>query len=193
MRLASGARRYAVPPLALAVPLLFVFAPAGLACAAVGFFTLWFHRDPEREIADSGVVAPADGRVSVCRTESGRVRVGVFMNVSDVHVNRAPLGGVVASVDHRLGAHRPAFSKDSEKNERVRITTDSYELDLIAGAFARRIHPSVEPGDTVARGERVGHISFGSRVDVLLPPEYGREDVDVAVGEQVTAGETVIA
>ncbi|WP_211311651.1 protein sorting system archaetidylserine decarboxylase [Halarchaeum salinum] len=193
MRFAPGTRRYAVPPLALAVPLLFVFAPAGLACAALGLFTLWFHRDPERDVPESGIVAPADGRVSVLRTENGRVRVGVFMNVTDVHVNRAPRAGVVASVDHRPGAHRPAFSKESERNERVRITTDSYELDLIAGAFARRIHPAVEPGDTVARGERVGHISFGSRVDVLLPPEYDTADVRVDVGDRVTAGETVVA
>ncbi|MBP2250171.1 phosphatidylserine decarboxylase [Halarchaeum solikamskense] len=193
MRLAPGTRRYAVPPLALAVPLLFVFAPAGLACAALGCFVLWFHRDPDRDVPESGVVAPADGRVSVLQVEDGRVRVGVFMNVTDVHVNRAPLDGVVASVDHRPGAHRPAFSKESERNERVRITTDSYELDLIAGAFARRVHPAVEPGDTVARGERVGHISFGSRVDVLLPPEYDATDVAVAVGDRVTAGETVIA
>ncbi|QLC33316.1 protein sorting system archaetidylserine decarboxylase [Halarchaeum sp. CBA1220] len=193
MRLAPGARTYAVPPLALAIPGLFVFPPAGVALAALGCFVLWFHRDPEREVPDGGVVAPADGRVSVRRVEDGRVRVGVFMNVTDVHVNRAPAAGVVASVDHRDGAHRPAFSKESERNERVRITTDSYELDLIAGAFARRIHPYVEPGDTVARGERVGHVSFGSRADVLLPPEYDVKDVRVAVGDTVRAGETVIA
>jgi len=193
MRLAPGARRYAVPVLLAAVPLLFAFAPAGLALAGLGLFVLWFHRDPERDIPDTGVVAPADGRVSVLRVEDGRVRVGVFMNVTDVHVNRAPSGGVVASVDHRAGAHRPAFSKESERNERVRIRTDSYELDLIAGAFARRIHPYVEPGDVVARGERVGHVSFGSRADVLLPPEYERGDVAVEVGERVVAGETVLA
>ncbi|MFB6077899.1 MAG: protein sorting system archaetidylserine decarboxylase [Halarchaeum sp.] len=193
MRLAPGARRYAVPFLLAAVPLLFAFAPAGLAAAALGAFVLWFHRDPEREPPGGGVVAPADGRVSVLRVEDGRVRVGVFMNVTDVHVNRAPVGGVVTSVDHRAGAHRPAFSKESERNERVRIRTDSYELDLIAGAFARRIHPYVEPGDVVSRGERVGHVSFGSRADVLLPPEYDIGDVAVETGERVRAGETVLA
>ncbi|WP_435100900.1 protein sorting system archaetidylserine decarboxylase [Halarchaeum sp. P4] len=193
MRLAPGARTYAVPPLALAVPCLFVLLPVGLALAGLGLFVLWFHRDPDRDVPADGVVSPADGRVSVLRTEDGRVRIGVFMNVSDVHVNRAPLDGVVASVDHRDGAHRPAFSKESEKNERVRVTTDSYELDLIAGAFARRIHPYVAPGDVVERGERVGHISFGSRADVLLPPEYDVEDVTVEVGDTVRAGETVLA
>jgi len=193
MRLAPGARRYAAVAFALAVPLLFASAPVALALVALGGFVLWFHRDPVREIPSAGVVSPADGRVSVLRVEDDRVRVGVFMNVTDVHVNRAPLDGVVASVDHRAGAHRPAFSKESERNERVRIATDAYELDLIAGAFARRIHPYVEPGDAIERGERVGHVSFGSRADVLLPAGYDREDVRVAVGDRVRAGESVLA
>jgi Phosphatidylserine decarboxylase len=112
------------------------------------------------------------------------------MNVTDVHVNRAPAGGVVRSVEHRPGAYKPAFSKDSDRNERVVIDCGDHEVALIAGWFARRIHPYVEADDTLTRGQRIGHVSFGSRADVLLPPRYDREDVLVDPDEAVTAGET---
>jgi len=119
--------------------------------------------------------------------------VGVFMNVTDVHVNRAPLSGTVREVVHDPGAHRPAFSKDSDRNERVTVACEDYEVVLISGWFARRITPYVEPGDDLARGQRVGHISFGSRADVLCPPDVTRADLAVSEGEQVRAGETVVA
>ncbi|AUX09186.1 phosphatidylserine decarboxylase [Halalkaliarchaeum desulfuricum] len=189
---APGAWRYAVPLFALGLllptaPLLAVVGLAG------GVAVLWFHRDPPRDPPGGGFVSPADGRVSVLRTEGDRVRVGVFLNVTDVHVCRAPAEGVVEALEHRAGAHRPAFSKGSERNERVDVDCGDYEVSLIAGAFARRIHPYVESGDRLRRGERVGHVSFGSRADVLLPPEVDREDVRVRKGDRVRAGETVIA
>ncbi|MDR5673322.1 protein sorting system archaetidylserine decarboxylase [Halalkaliarchaeum sp. AArc-GB] len=189
---APGAWRYAAPLFALGflLPVAPLLAVAGLAG---GVAVLWFHRDPSRTPPEDGFVSPADGRVSVLRTEGDRVRVGVFLNVTDVHVCRAPSDGVVEGVDHRAGAHRPAFSKDSERNERVDIDCGSYEVSLVAGAFARRIHPYVEPGERLRRGERVGHVSFGSRADVLLPPGIDREDVRVCKGDRVRAGETVIA
>src|SRR5699024_4169583 len=149
---------------------------------------LVFHRDPERAIPKNGVVAPADGRVSVIRTENDRLRVGIYMSVTDVHVNRAPLSGIVESVVHSSGANRPAFSKDSDRNEKVRIDCGGFAVVQIAGAFARRIHPDVESGDAIARGQRIGHISFGSRVDVILPAEVRREDLAVGKGESVRAG-----
>ena len=116
------------------------------------------------------------------------------MNVDDVHVVRAPTAGAVTSRTHEPGAHRPAFTKASAHNERLRMTIAGADADLelvlIAGAFARRIHPYHEPGATLERGQRVGHISFGSRVDVLLPPSVGRGDLAVAPGDTVRAGET---
>jgi phosphatidylserine decarboxylase len=166
---------------------LVALLPAGLLA-----FVLYFFRDPERSPPDARVVAPADGRVSVLREEGNRVRVGVFMNVTDVHVNRAPADGEVVSVTHRPGANRPAFAKDSDRNERVDIDCGDYDLSLIAGWFARRIHPYVAEGDSLRQGERVGHIDFGSRADVVLPPEVGVEDVAVAEGDTVRAGETVL-
>jgi phosphatidylserine decarboxylase len=190
--IAPHAWRYAVPAFALA-PVAGLLSPiAGVVALCMGVFALVFHRDPEREVPPEGIVAPADGRVSVVREDGEQVRVGIYMSVTDVHVNRAPLSGTVRTVMHSPGANRPAFSKDSDRNEKVEIDCGGFAVVQIAGAFARRIHPAVEPGETIARGERIGHISFGSRVDVILPAEIGRTDLEVAVGDRVSAGETVL-
>lgn len=169
----------------------------GLAGAGA---VLAFHRDPDRSPPARGAVAPADGTVSVVRTEThdgdARVRVGVYMSALDVHVDRAPLSGTVESVEHVDGGHRLAFSKESEHNERVHVDVTGpagdHRVTLIAGAFARRIHPYVEAGQELERGERIGHISFGSRADVLLPAGVVEEEVLVERGETVRAGETVL-
>ncbi|MDQ2052061.1 protein sorting system archaetidylserine decarboxylase [Natronolimnohabitans sp. A-GB9] len=224
MNFAPGAWKYAIPPL-LAAPFALLFSVTmSLVAVAVGAGTLAFFRDPDRNPPPTGVVSPADGNVSVLREEGNRVRLGVFMNVWHVHVVRAPFSGSVTDVEHISGANRPAFSKESDRNERVhvRLETDSpnlpsadgsgdavdaeaadphsrpdeptrdAEVTLIAGAFARRIHPYAEPGDDLERGERLGHIAFGSRVDLLFPPEVALEDVAVDVGDSMTAGETVV-
>ncbi|MFB6280422.1 MAG: protein sorting system archaetidylserine decarboxylase [Haloferacaceae archaeon] len=194
MRVAPGGWRRAFALFALALPAL-VVPTVALALALAGYAVLAFYRDPERTPPPSGIVSPADGRVRIVREEDGRVRVGIFMNVTDVHVNRAPLAGDVSRVDHRPGGHLPAFSKASERNERVEIgfADPEYDLALVAGTVARRITPYVAPGDRVGRGERVGHIAFGSRVDVVLPAGVDPDDVRVSTGERVRAGETVIA
>ena len=186
----DGAWRYAAACFLVAVVAAVVAFPAAIVALAAGLAVLWFHRDPSRQPPATGIVAPADGRVSVIREEGDRVRVGVFMNVTDVHVNRAPAGGTVQSVEHRQGANKPAFSKDSDRNERVRIELAEYTVVLIAGWFARRIHPAVEAGDELRRGQRIGHISFGSRADVVLPVTYDVDDLQVDTGDAVSAGET---
>ena len=192
LRFAPGVRRFAAPLLAAAAVLLFVSPPLSAVALLVAGGVFAFFRDPERTPPESGVVSPADGRVSVLRVDDdGRVRVGVFMNVTDVHVNRAPSGGAVERVDHEPGGHWPAFSKESERNECVRVAFDRHDVVLIAGTVARRITPYVEAGDRVERGDRIGHIAFGSRADVVLPPEYGLADVNVRKNERVRAGETV--
>ena len=197
MRYAPGVRRFALPAFLAAIPLAVLAPPLSALSLLAGGFVLWFFRDPERKPSAPGVVSPADGRVSVVREEGEQVRVGVFMNVTDVHVNRAPFDGRVDRVTHRSGAHRPAFSKESERNERVDVDVSTpegpAELSLIAGAFARRIHPYVEEDDTLVRGGRIGHIDFGSRADVLLPPCYDPADVTVEVGDRLRAGESVVA
>jgi phosphatidylserine decarboxylase len=192
VQFAPGTWRYAGLPL-LATPVAFLVSPIyAVVTAVLAAATLGFFRDPERSPPPSGLVAPADGKVSVVREEDGRLRVGVFMNVYDVHVNRAPLGGVVEDVEHVPGAHRPAFSKDSDRNERVHVDFPDHRVTLIAGAFARRITPYLEDGDEVRRGDRIGHIAFGSRADVLCPPGVTEADLAVEKGDRVTAGETVL-
>lgn len=193
MNFASGVWWYVVPPLLLAFP-AFIVSPAlgGLfVVAAAG--TLFFFRDPERTPPFTGIVSPADGKISEIRTEGDQLRICIFMNVHDVHVVRAPDDGAVERVEHESGGYRPAFSKESDRNEKVHIGFPDSEVTLIAGAFARRITPYVEAGDDLERAERLGHIAFGSRVDVLLPPAVGYPDLRVERGEKVTAGETAIA
>lgn len=193
MDVAPRTWRLASVPAAVAIGLLLLSSGWGvLALLAVGF-VVWFHRDPERTPPRRGFLSPADGTVSVLRQEGDRVRVGVFMSVTDVHVNRAPVGGEIRSVEHVEGAHRPAFTKESERNERVHVAIGDVDVTLIAGAFARRIYPYVSEGETVQRGDRIGHVSFGSRADVLLPQSVGLGDVRVEVGDTVRAGETVLA
>ena len=197
MRFAPGVRRFAVPAFAAAAVLALVAPPLALVALAVGGFVAWFFRDPDRKPSGPGVVSPADGRVSVLRAEGDQLRVGVYLSATDVHVTRAPFDGVVDRVTHRAGAHKPAFSKASERNERVDIDIDTdegpAEVSLIAGAFARRIHPYVVEEETLSRAQRIGHIDFGSRTDVLLPPVYDREDLIVEEGDRVRAGESIVA
>ncbi len=192
MKFAPGAWRYAAPPLALGLLCCLLLEPIGLLGLALGVAVLAFFRDPDRTSPPSGVLAPADGRISVIREEGDRVRVGTFLNVTNVHVARAPMDGTAADVTHRPGAHRPAFSKDSDRNERVDVDFETHDVSFIAGWFARRIHPYVDPGERVSRGQRIGHIDFGSRVDVLLPPRFDAEDLLVEQGTRVRAGKTVL-
>jgi len=214
MELAPGAWDYAAIPAALALVALVVFPPASLVALALAGCVLLFFRDPER-VPDEGVardaaVAAADGTVSVVRTEEDdagreRVRVGVFMNVTDVHVNRAPLPGTVESVEHVPGGHLPAFTKAAERNERLHVdvgdptahdgdgSENEYRVTQIAGTVARRCHAYVQPGDDLDRGARFGHIAFSSRVDVVLPPRYSLADVLVDEGDRSVAGRTLLA
>ena len=197
MRFAPGVRRFAVPAFAAAAVLAVLAPPLAAVALGVGGFIAWFFRDPDRQAAGPGVVSPADGTVSVLRPEGDQLRIGVYLSATDVHVARAPFGGRVDGVTHRPGAHRPAFSKASERNERVDIDIDTHEgpaeVSLIAGAFARRIHPYVDGGTELSRGRRIGHIDFGSRADVLLPPAYDRDDILVETGDPVRAGESIVA
>ncbi|QIB72971.1 phosphatidylserine decarboxylase [Halogeometricum borinquense] len=197
MRYAPGVRRFALPAFLAAALFAVIAPPLSLVSLLGGGFVLWFFRDPERRPSAQGIISPADGRVSVVREEGEQIRIGVFMNVTDVHVNRAPFDATVERVTHRPGAHRPAFSKESERNERVDVALQTpegpAELSLIAGAFARRIHPYIAENDELARGERIGHIDFGSRADVLLPPCYDRSDLLVEEGDTLRAGESVVA
>jgi phosphatidylserine decarboxylase len=175
-----------------------VWAAAPLVLAA---FFLWFFRDPQRAIpaGDWLVVSPGDGLVTetfrIETPEGFRQRISIFLSVFDVHVNRAPIGGVVSRVRYQKGkylnAMNPASADQNEQNA-VTVRGDGYEVTFkqIAGLLARRIVCRLREGDRVERGQRVGLIKFGSRVDVLLPEEA---EIRVKKGQRVKGGASVLA
>ncbi len=169
----------------------------GLPLYILAAFCLYFFRDPERVIPAGPVaVSPADGKVVAVKQESAtQVRISIFLNIFDVHVNRAPIGGVIADVQYRKGRFHVASREEcSEENEQnvvnVRGEGTCVVFKQIAGLIARRIVFHKKPGDAVARGERVGLIKFGSRVDVLFGPEW---EIVVQTGMRVMAGSSVLA
>ena len=160
--------------------------------AILTIFFLIFFRDPERAPLgdEDDAVSPADGRVISIQDST----ICIFMNIHNVHVNRAPLAGTVTHIDYKPGGYMPAFNKDSYVNERnhvVMITEGGIlELTQIAGVLTRRIVSYISEGTRVKRGERIGMIRFGSRVDVIVPKGY---EFTVRVNDKVKAGETIIA
>jgi phosphatidylserine decarboxylase len=162
--------------------------------AALWLFLAAFFRDPER-VPGEGVVSAADGRVRAVEREGERWRVSVFMNVSDVHVNRFPTDARVESIEDAGRGHRPAYTPDAAHNaQRVyRLTTAFGPVEVVqmTGVFARRLVSFVRPGAEGKKGDRFGMIVLGSRVDVLLPA--ARLAPCVQVGERVRAGASTIA
>jgi len=167
----------------------------------LALFFLWFFRDPSREIPDGPglIVSPGDGVVTeadwVQTTTGSRLRLSIFLNVFDVHVNRCPIDGTVTLCEHRKGQFLNAMNKDSALlNEQTLITIDAggYEVSFkqIAGLIARRIVCNLKVGDEVKRGDRMGLIKFGSRVDVLMPADA---ELRVSKGDRVSGGKTVLA
>ncbi len=155
---------------------------------------LLFFRDPEREIG-SGIVSPADGRITMIERKGTMCSVSIFMNVHNVHVNRAPADGTVLSMERIHGRFEPAFSEEADSNERVRtkLRTDrgTFEITQIAGAMARRIVPYTEVGSLVKKGQRIGMIRFGSRVDLSFTLPSGAA-LMVSEGQKVKAGTTTL-
>jgi phosphatidylserine decarboxylase len=187
--------------------LFWIWTPLGWIGAVLTVWCVYFFRDPPRVTAlrDGLVIAPADGRVSLVGSavppeEMGLgtrplPRVSIFMSVFDCHVNRSPVSGRIERIVYRKGLFLNAdLDKASEDNERnaFTIATGNRKLGVvqIAGLIARRIVPFVNEGQTVAAGERIGMIRFGSRVDVYLPEGVAPL---VAEGQTSLAGETVIA
>ncbi|MGI8770410.1 MAG: phosphatidylserine decarboxylase [Acidobacteriaceae bacterium] len=165
-----------------------------------GFF-LWFFRDPNRVIPQGAglVVSPADGKVTeIARIQTAdgpKLRLSIFLSVFNVHVNRAPIAGVIREVVYKKGEYLNALNPDSaERNEQSLVVMDGdgcvLSFKLIAGLLARRIVFQPQAGATLARGERVGLIKFGSRVDVLLP---GDAHIRVEKGQRVQGGSSVLA
>ncbi|MBS1835748.1 MAG: phosphatidylserine decarboxylase family protein [Acidobacteria bacterium] len=170
----------------------------GLPFYILALFCLWFFRDPNREVPQGPVaVSPADGKVvSIKDIDGKRTRISIFLNVFDVHVNRTPVEGVVRSVHYRKGKFGHAeHAEASEENERNEVSVEMADgavvtFTQIAGLIARRIVCDKKPGDRLERGERIGLIKFGSRVDVFLGPEW---QIAVQVGDRVSAASSIIA
>jgi phosphatidylserine decarboxylase len=172
----------------------------GVFFLVIAFLVLNFFRDPERTIpTESGaVVSPADGRVVQVIEESfeGRPvrRVSIFMSPLDVHVNRSPISGTVGDVSYHKGSFRVASLEiASVENEQNVFSVEGEQgtvvVKQIAGLLARRIVFWKRPGDVLGRGERVGLIKFGSRVDVLVDPEV---ELRVKIGDHIRAGSSIL-
>ncbi len=167
----------------------------------LALFFLWFFRDPQRTVpmGPGEIVSPGDGLVTQAEwieTSGGsRLRLSIFLSVFDVHVNRSPVAGTVKAVEYREGSFVNAMKSESAvANEQTLVVIDAggYEVSYkqIAGLLARRIVCTVKVGDWVERGQRVGMIKFGSRVDVLIPADAVQR---VDVGMRVRGGSTILA
>ena len=179
---------------------LFVLSKAlgGIGLLLVAFVVNFFRNPPRRVPAGppGRIVSPADGKIVVAETApTGRVKVSIFMNVFNVHLNRIPVDGTVTGVTYFPGAFMNAsFDKASEQNERNRVEMrtekgESLTMVQVAGLVARRILCYAEPGETLAAGTIYGLIRFGSRVDLDLP---AGTTLSVRLGETVKGGETVL-
>lgn len=180
----------------LTATILFVL----FSCGTI--FVAWFFRNPQREVPDNAgwLVSPADGRVlkieEVTHEEYGRfIKISIFMNVFNVHVNRIPYGGRIAAIRYHKGSFLSAnLDKASTDNERNTLVIDigagrRILVVQIAGLIARRIVCWLQEGMNVEKGERFGMIRFGSRVELFMPPDT---KILVRQGEKVLAGKTPI-
>jgi phosphatidylserine decarboxylase len=188
----------------LAVGLGLLFAPLAWLALAPALFVLNFFRDPDRkaEGGEDQLVSPADGMVADIVTlidpalNVPCTRIGIFLNVFDVHVNRIPVGGRVTKLSYRKGKFvNASLDKASVDNERMAIRIEAEDggavaLVQIAGLVARRIVCHLREGEQVTAGQRFGLIRFGSRTDVYLPPGWVPL---VVAGQRAVGGETVIA
>ena len=193
---------YAAPLLAAAILLgwltspVWAIIPVLLAC-----FFLWFFRDPERAIPQDlgAIVSPGDGKVTDISTITvggqQQTRLSIFLNVFNVHVNRSPIAGVIRDIRYQRGKYLNAMNTASaDQNEQNIVTVEgdgqTVIFKQIAGLLARRIVFYPKVGDRLDRGQRVGLIKFGSRVDVIFDPSAS---VNVKIGDHVKGGATVLA
>jgi phosphatidylserine decarboxylase len=193
---------FGLPPLLLgAVLLLIDWTNPGALLIFLAAFVFYFFRDPERAIpADPGaVVSPADGRVVVITDEENAgqpgKRISIFLAIWNVHVNRSPQAGRITKLEYRpgkfLAAMRQRASVENEQNV-ISLSTATGEMMFkqIAGLIARRVVCWKKQGDTVARGERIGLVRFGSRVDLWVPRDA---EILVTLGDHVKGGSSVLA
>jgi phosphatidylserine decarboxylase len=196
---------FGLPPLAIGVLLVAVgrawLFGAGVLLVFLGLFVFSFFRNPERRIpGEAGlIVSPADGRVVVIKDEENRGRAGqrisIFLAIWNVHVNRAPVAGTITALEYKPGRFLAAWDENASRQNEQNVFTQATEhgeivYKQIAGWVARRVVSWKKAGETVDRGERIGLVRFGSRVDLWLP---GDAEVVVRVGDNVKGGSSVLA
>jgi phosphatidylserine decarboxylase len=177
----------------------------GLAAsfAILGGFFAYFFRDPDRTVPQTEgiVVSPADGKVMIAGPSDGRwappgewKQITIFLSPLDVHMNRTPVSGRITRIDYRPGKFLPAYKEASNDNELNELWIDSDGRTIVfrqvVGLLARRIVCRVAVGDELERGERIGLMKFGSRMDIFMPADA---EILVSVGQRVVGGETVLA
>ena len=159
-----------------------------------------FFRDPDR-IIGKGIVSPADGYIrdiyEFIDNDLGKCKIiSIFMNIHNVHINRMPIDGEIIEIIHKSGSHIPAFKKESERNERfiikIKTSIGIIKIVQIAGTIARRIIPYVKKNDIIKKGEKIGIIRLGSRVDLYLPNKKNIK-YKVTKSDNVKAGESCVA
>lgn len=198
MRVVSDGIYYACGLTLVGLGLSYFLNPwAGTPLYVLAVYCLYFFRDPERTPpAGDVLIVPADGKVvAVRQLGAGETRVSIFLNIFNVHVNRTPLAGEIKDVQYRKGkflvASHEAASAENEQNTLVVEGAGSRVVcRQIAGLIARRIVCYKRAGDTLNKGERIGYIKFGSRVDVVFGAEW---NPSVKVGDRVLAGASVLA
>ena len=211
MRLAEGSTSWLLAPSIAAIICFIIYQFSDVVIQSIFlflmvlmvllfFFFLMFFRDPNRNIGH-GIVAVADGRIRLIQmeqdTDVGKCFfISTFMNVYNVHVNRSPVDGLVKKIIHHKGSHLPAFTKESKRNERVIILLETswgvLKIVQIAGTLARRIVPYVKEGVVLKKGDKLGLIRLGSRVDVYLP-DHMVNKITIRPKQMVKAGENNIA
>jgi phosphatidylserine decarboxylase len=174
--------------------MLYVYLGSGFFC--FGCLIILFFRDPERRIPQGNdiIVSPADGRVVEIRKDRQQVIISIFMSIFSVHINRAPVSGVVERVEYQPGKFLAAFKdRASQLNERfeieIKTNKDNVILHQIAGFVARRVVCRLKKGQEVQAGDRFGMIRFGSRVDLFLPSSV---EIEIEKGQRVKGGQTLL-
>jgi phosphatidylserine decarboxylase len=199
----SDAYRFVFPILALAAVFAFFhFAGLALILIFLAGFVSYFFRNPARSIpaGDNLIVSPADGKVVRVfdlqgeGEQAGGKGISIFLNIFDVHVNRSPIQGELESLVYKRGKFKAAFDEEASfVNEQNILTIRGQDLKVIvkqiAGLIARRVICWKRPGNSVKRGELIGLIRFGSRIDVLLPRQV---KVLVKVGDRVKGGSSIL-
>ncbi|HTY62056.1 MAG TPA: phosphatidylserine decarboxylase family protein [Acidobacteriota bacterium] len=196
--MARDVYKFCIPVFILCVLFFILSCPLlAVICLLLASFICYFFRNPKREIPPGNnlVVSPADGKVvKILELPDGATTISIFLNIFNVHVNRSPISGRLEQLEYKRGKFKVAFDEEASKVNEQNILTISGEnstvvVRQIAGLIARRVICWKKPGDSLDRGELIGLIRFGSRVDVTVPE---RVRIQVKIGDRVRGGSSIL-